>query len=158
MSKSHRSLCVSFSILLLLLLTLFQGFSRLCYLIVSHWRLSDSKSSQVSWTFFCILANLNNYGVWIVSSYPLISMSSGPFINPLEISRRQTTTISITVIFMFHSFITLKQGLCTYLSFRFLLFSLCVLSGRQSPLFGLILFFLVFVFFYSHIIWSSGWD
>ena len=50
--------------------------------MVFHWRLSDSKSSQVSRTLLSILADLNNIVVMIVSTRPLISKSSSPF-NPI---------------------------------------------------------------------------
>ena len=52
--------------------------------MVFHWSLSDSKSSQVSWTLLSILVVLNNAVIWMVSGAPII--------------------IGITVTFMFHSF------------------------------------------------------
>ena len=48
-----------------------------------HWSLSDSMSPQVSRTLLSILAVLNNVGVWMVSTRPPTSKSSGPFSNPL---------------------------------------------------------------------------
>ena len=53
--------------------------------MVFHWSLSDSKSSQVSWTSLSILADLNNAVVLIVSICPLITSSSSQFTNPLGI-------------------------------------------------------------------------
>ena len=72
--------------------------------MVFHRSLINSKSSQVSRTLPCILSDLNNAVVWIVSSYRLISKSSSSFINPLGIVPIATITISITVTFMFHIF------------------------------------------------------
>ena len=72
--------------------------------MVFHWSLSDSKSPQVSTTFLNILADLNNAIVWMVSTRPLISKSSSPFINPLMAVPRAPITIGIIVLFMLHSF------------------------------------------------------
>ena len=47
-------------------------------LIVFHWSLGESKSSQVSRTVLSILVDLNNHVVWIISARPLISSSSSP--------------------------------------------------------------------------------
>ena len=46
--------------------------------MVSHWSLSDIKSSQVSLTFLSIPANLNIV-IWMVSTHPIIPKSSKPF-------------------------------------------------------------------------------
>ena len=43
--------------------------------MVFHWSFSDSKSPQVSWILFTILADLNNAVVWMVSTCPIISKS-----------------------------------------------------------------------------------
>ena len=72
--------------------------------MVFHWILSDSKSPQVTTTLLSILADLNNAVVWIVSTRPVNSMSSSPYINPLVTIPRAPVTISIIVTFMFHSF------------------------------------------------------
>ena len=40
--------------------------------MIFHWSLSDSKSPQVSRTFLCILAVLNNVIIWMVSTRPVI--------------------------------------------------------------------------------------
>ena len=58
-------------------------FSHQRKLMVFHWRLSDSKSPQVSRTLLSILAVFNNAVVWIVSSRSPTSKSSRPFNNPL---------------------------------------------------------------------------
>ena len=71
--------------------------------MVSSWSLSDNKSPQISRTLFNILAYLNNVVVWTISTCPLISKSSSPFTNPLEIILSAPITIGITVIFMFYN-------------------------------------------------------
>ena len=48
-----------------------------------HWRLSDSKSPQVSRTLLSILAVFSNAVVWMVSTWLPTSKSSRPFNNPL---------------------------------------------------------------------------
>ena len=55
----------------------------------------------------------------MVSTRPLISKSFSPCINPSKIVSSAPITIGITVIFMFHSFSVLYQGLDTYLFLRF---------------------------------------
>ena len=72
--------------------------------MIFHWSLSDSKSPQVSRTLLSILGNLNNAVVWMVSTHPLISKSSSPFINPLSTVPRTLITIGMNITFMFHSF------------------------------------------------------
>ena len=49
---------------------------------------SDTKSPQVSRILLIFLADLNNVVVWMVSTTPLISKSSSPFINPLGIVQK----------------------------------------------------------------------
>ena len=72
--------------------------------MVSHWSLSDSKSSQFLRIVLCILNDLNNAVVWMVSTRHLISKSSSPCMNALVTAQRAPITIEITVTFMFHSF------------------------------------------------------
>ena len=92
--------------------------------MVSHWSLSVSESPQVSRTFLSILANLNNAVVRMVSTCPLISKSSSPFTNPLEIVLSAQTTIGTTFTFMFHCFFcSLVRSWYLFLfSFSFFLF------------------------------------
>ena len=71
--------------------------------MVFHWRLSDSKSPQVSWTLLSILAVLNSAVVWMVSIRPPTSKSSSPFNNPLVTVPKAPLTIGTIVSFMFHS-------------------------------------------------------
>ena len=72
--------------------------------MVFHWSLSDTKSLQVSRTFLCILAVLNNAVVWMVFTRPPNSKSSMPFNNPLVAVRKALITIGLIVTFMFHTF------------------------------------------------------
>ena len=51
--------------------------------MVFHWRLSDSKSPQVSKTLLSILAVFNNAVLWMVSTQPPTSKTSKSFNNPL---------------------------------------------------------------------------
>ena len=84
--------------------------------MVFHWSLSDSKSPQVSRTRLKILTVLSNVVVWIVSTRPPTSKSSGPFNNPLVIVPKAPITIGTIVTFMFHSlFSSLARS--RYLSF-----------------------------------------
>ena len=72
--------------------------------MVFHWRLSDSKSPQVSRTLLSILAVFNNAVVWMVSTRLPTFKSSRSFNNPFVTMPKAPITISIIVTFMFHSF------------------------------------------------------
>ena len=72
-------------------------------MMVFHWSLRDSKSSQVSRTLLSILAVLNNAVVWMVSTRPPISKSSSPFNNPFATVPKAPITIGIIVTYMSHS-------------------------------------------------------
>ena len=97
-------------------------FSHQRQLMVFHWRLSDSKSPQVSRTLLSILAVFNNAVVWMVSTRPPTSKSSRPFNNPLVTVPKAPITIGIIVTFIFHRFFfsILLQGRGTYLFFHIL--------------------------------------
>ena len=110
----------------------FESFSHKRELMVSPWTLSDNKSSQISRTLLSILADHNNPVVWMVSTRPLISKSSGPYTNPLLTEPRAPITIGIIVTFMFRSFSILEQGRGTYSSFHILSISHCGSPGQQS--------------------------
>ena len=86
--------------------------------MVFHWSLSDSKFPQVTRTLLSILADLNNAVVWIVSTRPVTSKSSGPCTNPLMTVQRASITIGIILTFTF-----LSRG--TYPSFHTLSILLC---------------------------------
>ena len=99
--------------------------------MVSHWSLSDCKSSQVSWTLLSILADPNNAVVWMVSTRPLISKSYFPCTNLLVTVPRVPLTIGIIVTSLFHS---LFSSLISswYLSFFTLSFNFTLWSARRA--------------------------
>ena len=72
-------------------------------------------------------SHLNNALIWMVSTRPLTSKSSSPWINLLVTVPRVPITSGITVTFMF-----LWQSQGIYPSFCFLSISLCGLPGQQS--------------------------
>ena len=95
--------------------------------MVFQWNLRDSKSRQVSMTLHSILAVLNSSMVLMVPILPLVSNSSGLFSKPLGTVPSAPPTITIT--FMFHSFVS-SPGIC--LSFHFILFLLCGSLEQQN--------------------------
>ena len=103
--------------------------------MVFHWRLSDSKSPQVSRTHLSILFVFNNVVVWVFSTRPPTSKSSRPFNNPLVTVKKAPITTGIIVTFMFHSFF-----------FQF--------SNKVEVLVSLFTFFQ----FYSVVSWDSKVD
>ena len=86
--------------------------------------LSDSKSPHVSRTLLTILADLNNVVTLMVSTSPLISTSSCPFLTPLGIIPCAAFTTGITVTFIYiYIYIYIYSSLSR---FRYLShFSLC---------------------------------
>ena len=98
-SKSQRSLCVSFSWidsglcihnLFIIIIYYYYYYYYYCFshqrqLLVFHWSLSDCKSVQVSRNLPSVLTDVNNAVVWMVSAHNLISKSSNPLTNPLGI-------------------------------------------------------------------------
>ena len=103
---------------------------------------------QVSKSLLSILADLNNAVFWMVSTCPLISESSCPFINILGIESSTSITIGISVTFMFHSFVS-SLARSQYLS----LFSISFIFTRwfadtAKSTIQPILFFLFFFFFF----------
>ena len=108
--------------------------SHQCYLMVSHWSLSDSKSPQISRTLLSILADLNNPVVWMVFIRPLISKSSSPCTSPLMTVSRTPVTTGI-IIFIFHSFFNCLAR-SRYLSFFLIYFNFTLLSAKtaKSPI------------------------
>ena len=78
----------------------------------------------------------------MVSTRPLISKSSWPYINPLVTVPRAPITIDITVIFMFNSFFQFSSKLLV-LIILFAFFDLPSAQPKgQSPLFGRFSFYL----------------
>ena len=130
--------------------------------MVFHWSLSDSKSPQVSRTLLSILAVLNNAVVCMVSTRPLTSKSSSPFINPLVTVPNAPITIGIIVTCMFHSFFN-SLPRSRYLSFFSHSFSFILWSTGtpKSTILEILFFFLFFLFFFFvnyYKVWSSGRD
>ena len=114
--------------------------------MVFHWRLSDSKSPQVSRTLLSIMAVFNNAVVWMVSTRPPTSKSSRAFNNPLVTVPKAPVTIGIIVTFIFHSFFNSLARSSTYLSFQVLSVLFCGLPGQQSRQFcRFSLFFLLII-------------
>ena len=131
--------------------------------MVFHWSLSDCKSPQVSWTLLSILAVLNNSVVWIVSTRPPTSMSSGPFNNSLVTVPKAPITVGIIVTFMFPSFFCFfffnSLARSRYLSFFSLSFSFILWSAGTAKWTILhILFFVVLVVVDYYKVCSSGRD
>ena len=93
--------------------------------MVFHWRLSDSKSPQVSSTLLSVLAVFSNAVVWMVSTRPSTSKSSRPFNDPLVTVPKAPITIGIIVTFMFHSFFNSLARSSYYLTFQILSVLFC---------------------------------
>ena len=126
--------------------------------MVFHWRLSDSKSPQVSRTLLSILAVFNNAVIWMVSIRPPTSKSSRPFNNPLVTVPKAPVTIGIIVTFMFHSFFFFQFSIKVevFISlFTFYQFYFMVSRDSKVDNFANVL---LFFFFDYHKVWSSGWD
>ena len=99
--------------------------------MVFHWRLSDSKSPQVSRTLLSILTIFNNAVVWMVSTRPPTSKSSRPFNNPLVTVPKASITIGIIVTFIFHSFFQFSSKVEVLISL-FTFFQLYLVGCRDS--------------------------
>ena len=110
---------------ILLLFSPWEFFSH--QLMVFHWNLSD-KSPQVSRTLLSIMADLNNAVIWMVSTRLLISKFSSSCTGPLATVPRAPITISITAIFMLHSFLS-SLARSKYLSFFSLSFNFTLWSA-----------------------------
>ena len=67
---SHLNRYLLFLSLIIIIIITHESFSHQLTLMVFHWRLSDSKSPQVSRTLLSILAVFNNVVVWMVSTRP----------------------------------------------------------------------------------------
>ena len=113
--------------------------------MVFNWRLSDSKSPQVSRNLLSILAVFNNAVVWMVSTRSPTSKSSWTFDNPLVTVPKAPITIGIIFTFMFHSFFN-SLARSRYLSlfshsFSFILWS----AGTAKATILQILWFLLII-------------
>ena len=100
--KAHVLIEININAILIIILLL-ASYSHQHWLMVFHWSLND-KSSQVSRTLLSILTDVNNEVIWMVSTSPLISKSSSPFINRLVTVPGAPISIGIIITFMFHSF------------------------------------------------------
>ena len=121
--------------------------------MVFHWRLSDSKSPQVSRTPFSILAV-----VCMVSTRQ--PTSSRPFNNPLVTVPEAPITLGIIVTFMFQFFFS-SLARSRYISLFSHSFSFILLSAgtAKSTILQIILFFFFFFFVVDYYkLWSSGRD
>ena len=96
-----------------------------------HWRLSDSKSPQLSRTFLSILTVFNNAVVLMVSTRPPTSKPSSPFNNPLVTVPKAPITIGIIVTFMFHSFFQFSSKVEVLISL-FIFFQFHSVVSRDS--------------------------
>ena len=79
-----------------------------------------SLNLSLLYSLLSIQPDLNNALVWMVSTRPLISKSSSPWINSLVTVLRAPLTIGIIVTFIFQFFSIALQGPGTYHSFHFL--------------------------------------
>ena len=119
--------------------------------MVFHRRLSDGKSSEVFGTLLSILVDLNNAVVWMVSTRPIISKSSSPFMNPLVTVPRAPITIGITVTFMFYGFLS-SLARSRYLSFFSLSFNFALWSaGTAKSTIRQVLSFLLIITWSGHL-------
>ena len=134
-----------------------ESFSHQRKQIVFHWSLNDSKSPQVSWTLFSILAVLNNVVVWMVSTRPHISKSSSSFNNPLVTVPRAPIKIGITVTFMFHSFFN-SLARSRYLPFFSFSFNLTLWSGGTAKSTTQRILFFVFIIIRSGYLAEMRWS
>ena len=117
--------------------------------MVFHWRLSDSKSPQVSRTLLSILAVFNNAVVWMVSTRQPTSKSSRPFNNRLVTVPKAPITIGIIFTFMFHRFFN-SLARSRYLSlfshsFSFILWSAGTAKSTILQIFFFFFFLLIII-------------
>ena len=119
--------------------------------------LNDIKFPQVSRTLLSILADLNSSIVSIFPARPPISNFSLPLTKPLEtIPTAPITTDVMFILTLFSTFLVLRQGLSTCLSFRFLWFKPSDQPGQQSLIYNRFSFFLLIYFYFLLIISWSG--
>ena len=120
--------------------------------MVSHWSWSDNNSPQVSRTLLSILADLNNAVVWMVSTCPVISMSSSPCTNPLLTVPRAPITIGMIVTFMFHSFFN-SQARSRYLCLFSHSFNSTLWSAGTAKSTVLQVLFFLFIIRFGRLAW-----
>ena len=139
------------SIIIIIIILLANYYFYYYYHTPCHWSLRDSKGHQVSRALFSILGDFNNSVVRMFLARSLISNSSSPLYKPLGTVPSAPITTSITVNFMFHSFLVIWQGPSFYFFFRFHLLSLCVPMEQQKLFWQVIFFFVIY-----HDAWSSN--
>ena len=125
--------------------------------MVFHWRLSDSKSPQVSRILLSIMTVFNNAVVWMVSTRLPTSKSSRSFNNPLVIVPNAPITIGIIVTFMFHSFFN-SLARSKYLSLFSHSFSFILSSAGTAKSTILQIFLFFFVDYYCLVFWPRLGD
>ena len=121
-----------FSLSLIFTIIITQSFLHQRKLMVFHWRLSDSKSLQVSRILLSILAVFSN-AVWMVSTWLPTSKSSRSLNTPLVTMPKAPITIGIIVTFMFHRFFN-SQARSRNLSLFSHSFSFILWSARTAKL------------------------
>ena len=129
--QQSRQFC-KLSIIIIIIISLLQKFSKVFQPVVFHRSLSDYKFPNFSMTLQSALTDFNSAVVSMVSVLPLIYYSSNLVSNLLLIFPCSSVTIGITVTLMFHSFLVLWQGPSICQSFCFLLFSLCFPLKQQN--------------------------
>ena len=89
-------------IIIIIIIIITWSFSHQCSQMVFH--LSDSKFPQVYRILLSIQADLNNAVVWIVSTCPLISKSSSPFIHSaVTVPKAPTKILLLLLLLLCHS-------------------------------------------------------
>ena len=78
--------------------------------MVFHWRLSDSKSPQISRTLLSILAVFNNAVVWMVSTRPP---------SFFQFSSKVEALISLFTFFQFYSVVSWDSKIDNFAGFLF---------------------------------------
>ena len=132
----------------------YYSFSHQRELMVFHWRLSDSRSPQVSRTLLSILAVFNNAVVLMVSTRSPTSKYSRPFNNPLVTVPKAPFTIGIIVTFMFHSFFnSLARSRYLSLFSHFTFFQFYSVVRRDSKVDN----FADFLFCCCWLLWAHKW-
>ena len=128
--------------------------------MVFHWRLSDSKSPQVSTILLSILSVFNNAVVSMVSTRPPTSKSSRAFNNPLVTVSKAPITIGIIVTFMFHSIFQFSSKVEVLISlFTFFQFySVVCRDSKVDNFTDFLLFFLLLIIIRSGLLAEIRWS